>query len=45
MSSSALSVFQSGNLAVLKREKRSFRADSCQQFEWRHYDAGADAAS
>ena len=28
-----------------KREKRSFRADWCQQFKWLHYDVGADAAS
>ena len=28
-----------------KREKRSFRADWCQQFKWLHYEVGADAAS
>ena len=28
-----------------KQDKRFFRADWCQQFEWLHYDVGADAAS
>ena len=27
-----------------KGEKRSFRAEWCQQFEWLHYDVGKDAA-